>query len=30
MDRGSGKSQSVWMADLELPRFEPLSRNLEV
>ena len=30
MDRGSGKSQSVWMTGVELPGFEPLGRELDV
>ena len=30
MDRGSGKSQSVWMTGIELPGFEPLARELDV
>jgi glycine/D-amino acid oxidase-like deaminating enzyme/nitrite reductase/ring-hydroxylating ferredoxin subunit len=30
VDRGSGRSRSVWMTGVELPAFGPLERNLEV
>ena len=30
MDRGSGRTESVWMAGVELPRHEPLAKNLDV